>query len=178
MFGLFFGTLCLLALIATLRRRRFAHLVFAHGPGFGYGGPFGWGGFGHGHGYGAGHGFGHGPRRGRHARRFLVEWLDTTPGQEKVIAQAIHNVTAGMDGAYDELAAARKEVAAALGGDVFDEAALRAGLDRGLGVAQKLTTELSQVLPEVHSVLDGEQRKRLAELIAEGRRGFRRRDWF
>jgi hypothetical protein len=29
----------------------------------------------------------------------------------------------------------------------------------------------------VHSALDGEQRKRLAELIAEGRRGFRARDW-
>jgi uncharacterized membrane protein len=183
MFGLFFGTLCLLALIATLRRRRFARFAFAHGYGHGFGGPFAWGNpfaWGTwGHGYGGGPGFGmHGPRRGRHARRFLLEWLDTTPGQEKVIAQALRNVGSGMDGAYDELVAARKELATAIGGDLFDEAALRAALDRALGVVQKLATELTQVLPEVHSALDGEQRKRLAELVVEGRRGFRPRQWF
>jgi uncharacterized membrane protein len=104
--------------------------------------------------------------------------LDTTPGQEKVIAQAADNVLDAMDGAGDELQAARKDLAAAIGGDVLDEAALRAALDRALAVAQKATTELTQVLPAVHAALDGQQRKRLAELIAEGRRGLRARHWF
>jgi hypothetical protein len=179
MFGLFIGTLCLLALIATVRRRRFAYLAFGHRYGFAYGGPFAsrWPGYGYGRGHGHGYGHGGGFRRGGHARRFVFEWLDTTPGQEKVIAQAAENVRSGMDGSFDELATARKELAIALGGDVLDESALRAALDRAIGVAQKLATELTQVLPSVHSALDGEQRKRLAELIAEGRRGFRARDW-
>ena len=175
MFGLFFGTLCLLALIATLRRRRFAHFAFAHGYGYGHG-PFGW--RGHGHGHGDGYGGGYGPGRAHRARRFLFEVLDTTPGQEKVIKQAADNVLDAMDGAGDELQAARKDLAAAIGGDVLDEAALRAALDRALAVAQKATTELTQVLPAVHGALDGQQRKRLAELIAEGRRGLRARHWF
>jgi hypothetical protein len=184
MLGLFFGTLCLLALVATLRRRRFARFAFAQGfHGYGHG-PFGWRGHGHGHGYGYDHGHGHGgygmrgSGRGHRARRFLFELLDTTPGQEKVITQAADNVLAGMDGAGDELQAARKDLAAAIGGDVLDEAALRAAFDRGLAVAQKLATELTQVLPAVHGALDGEQRKRLAEAIAEGRRGLRARQWF
>lgn len=175
MLGLFFGTLCLIALIATLRRRRFAHYAFAHRYGYGHG-PFGW--HGHGHGYGHGYGGRYAPGRGHRARRLLFEVLDTTPGQEKVIAQAADNVLDAMDGAGDELQAARKELAAAIGGDVLDEAALRAALDRALGVAQKATTELTQVLPAVHAALDGQQRKRLAELIAEGRRGLRARHWF
>jgi Spy/CpxP family protein refolding chaperone len=183
MLGLFFGTLCLVALIATLRRRRFAHYAFAHGYGHGFGhGPFGWGWRGHGGpGYGGyghhGH-HGHGPGRAHWARRFVFEVLDTTPGQEKVIMQAVDNVLTGMDGTGDELDAARKELAAAIGGDVLDEAALRAALDRALAVVQKAATELTQVVPAVHGALDGEQRKRLAELIAEGRRGFRARRWF
>lgn len=176
MFGLFFGTLCLLGLIAMMRRRHFAHYAFAHGLGYGHG-PFGW--RGHGHGYGYGHGYGgHGPGRAHRARRFLFEVLDTTPGQEKVIKQAADNVLDAMDGAGDELQAARKDLAAALGGDVLDEAALRAAIDRALAVVQKAATELTQVLPAVHGALDGQQRKRLAELIAEGRRGLRARHWF
>jgi hypothetical protein len=178
MFGLFFGTLCLIALFATLRRRRLWGHAFAHGWS-GYGpGPFAWGG--HGPGYGHGHhGYGgHGPGRGRRARRFVFEVLDTTPGQEKVIMQAADNVLDAMDGAGDELLAARKDLAAAIGGDVLDEAALRAAFDRALAVAQKAATELTQVLPAVHGALDGQQRKRLAELIVEGRRGLRARHWF
>jgi Spy/CpxP family protein refolding chaperone len=179
MLGLFFGTLCLIALIATVRRRRFAHYAFARGFGYGHG-PFGWHGHGYGHGHGHGHGYGggYGPGRGHRARRFVFEMLDTTPGQEKVIVQAADNVLDAMDGAGDELQAARKELAAAIGGDVLDEAALRAALDRALAVAQKAATELTQVLPSVHAALDGQQRKRLAELIAEGRRGLRARHWF
>lgn len=174
MFGLIVGTLCLIALIATLRRRRYGRFALGHAYGYG---PMAFGpGF-------MGHGFGlHGPRgygyggyghRGGRGPRFLFELLDTTPGQEKVIAEARDGLRARMKGSREELLAARKDLAAAVGGDLFDAATLEAALGRGLAVAQKATHELAQVLPAVLAALDGEQRKRLAELIAEGR-GWRR----
>jgi hypothetical protein len=182
MFGFIIGTLCLIALIGTLRRRRYAHFMFAHGHPFGWAGMHGdygyaayappprWGGRGYGH-YGYGH---HG--RGHHFGRALLEHLDTTPGQEKAIQQAVNAVREHLSGTRDELKAVRKDLAAALGGDVLDPAALDTALGRGEAVVQSVARELATALASVHAALDGEQRKRLAELIAEGpdRRGFGR----
>jgi hypothetical protein len=91
MFGFIIGTLCLIALIRTLYFRRHRNLMFA------YGGPFS-NGFGYGPGYGYGPGFGRGHWRGRRwggygggfgFGRALFAQLDTTPGQEKAIAEAV-----------------------------------------------------------------------------------------
>jgi hypothetical protein len=187
MFGFIIGTLCLIALFGTLRRNRYRHLMFAYGSPYGFGaGPF----F-HGHGYGPGHGFGGGGRwggygggrrghgRGPGMGRALFAHLDTTPGQEKAIAQAVGTLCERMDGTRDELKATRKQIAAALGGDVLDAAALEAALGRGQAVAQALAHEVSQLLTEVHAALDGEQRKQLAELISDGPpwHGFAHRVW-
>jgi uncharacterized membrane protein len=68
---------------------------------------------------------------------------------------------------------ARKELAAAVGRDVIDGAALDAAVARHKAVLEKLGPELTQTLISVHEVLDGAQRKQLAELIAEGHRGLR-----
>jgi Spy/CpxP family protein refolding chaperone len=182
MFGFIIGTLCLIALFGTLRRRRYAHFMFAHGHPFGwagmhgdygyaaYGPPPRWGGRGYGHGYG------HHRGGGRHIGRALLEHLDTTPGQEKAIQQAVSVVREHLSGTHDELKAARKDLAAALGGDVLDPAALGAALGRGEVAAQSVARELATALASVHAALDGEQRKRLAELIADGPswRGFGR----
>ena len=92
MFGLIVGTVCLLALFATLRRRHYFRFVDYYG--------YHWG---HHHGRGRGtarhHGHGHGllasPWVGRVGRRrgnvlhFLFAELDTTPGQEKAIMLAL-----------------------------------------------------------------------------------------
>ena len=181
MFGFIIGTLCLFALIGTLRRHRYRHLMFAYGAPYGFaGGPF----F-HDHaqedfGYGRGRRWGgYGRGRARGVGRALFAHLDTTPGQEKAIAQAVGALRDHMDGTRDELQAARKQIAAALGGDVLDAAALEAALTRGQAVAQTLAREVSQLLSEVHAALDGEQRKQLAELIADGPpwHGFGRGRW-
>jgi Spy/CpxP family protein refolding chaperone len=167
MLGLVLGTLCLIALIATLRRRHH-RLLFAHGHTGGHGhwrGPYA--GFGYGQpwlGYGRGS---RGGRRGGFARAFF-ERLDTTPGQEKAIGQALDTVREQMRGARDELSAARKSLATAIGGDVIDGAALDAALGQQKSLVDKLGQSVTQALLSVHEALDGEQRKRLAELIAQG----------
>jgi Spy/CpxP family protein refolding chaperone len=168
MLGLVLGTLCLIALIATLRRRHHHRFMFAHGhvgrrsywhdplADHGHGPPW--------------LGYGHGPRGGRHGwfARAFFERLDTTPGQEKTIGQALDTVREQMRGARDELRAARKTLATAVGGDVIDGAALDAALGQQKSLVDKLGQSVTQALLSVHEALDGDQRKQLAELIANG----------
>jgi Spy/CpxP family protein refolding chaperone len=187
MIGFIVGTLCLFGLIRLLAFRRYRHLMH-HGYGYG---PFAFAGapFARGHaGYGYGPAFGRGhwsPRRfggyaaGAGFGRTVFAQLDTTPGQEKAIAQAVDALREHMKGSRDELRAARKGVAAAIGGDVLDEAALEAALARAQAVSQAFARALSRVLADVHTALDVEQRARLSELIADDAnwRGFAPRHW-
>ena len=159
MFGVFFGTLCLVGLFATLKHRR---------HGYAFGGPFGLGRHSH---------YGHPPWAERFARerrrwwlRGLFERLDTTPGQEKVIMKGIDAVTDQMETGRRELRDVRRQVAQALGGDVLDEAVLSTALERVEDLMAKSKLELTHALTEIHAALDGEQRRELAELIAEGPR--------
>ncbi|MFI5307548.1 MAG: Spy/CpxP family protein refolding chaperone [Polyangiales bacterium] len=166
MLGLLVGTLCLIALIATLRRRRYHRFAYAgphwHGPGF-------WAAHSPAIRYGARFG-----RPGRGAfLRVLFAHLDTTHGQEKALAQIAERVRERLAGTREELVTARKELAAVVGGDVIDGAALDAAVGRHKAVLEKLGPELTQTLISVHEVLDGAQRKQLAELIAEGPRALR-----
>jgi Spy/CpxP family protein refolding chaperone len=162
MLGLILGTLCLIALIATLRRRRYGH--FMH---YGYA-PF-WGGPFHG---APDYGFGH-----RHGRRFrgrrrllygLFRRLDTTPGQEKAIVALMEGMRERLGEARGELAATRRELAAALGGEVLDSAAFEAAFRRGNELFGRLSREVQAALLGIHEALDPEQRRQLAELLADG----------
>jgi len=160
MFGVFFGIVCLVGLFATLRHGRY---------GYAFGGPFGFRRHGH---------YGHPPWAARFARekrrwflRNLFERLDTTPGQEKVIMKGIDAISDQMETGRRELRDVRRQVAQALGGDVLDEAVLGSALERVEDLMAKTKLELTQALMEVHAALDGEQRRELAELIAEGPRG-------
>jgi hypothetical protein len=153
MFGLFIGTVCLIALFATLRRGRYQRY-----GGLGY------------HAHWRGYGHHHGRRGGRRmATRWLFEELDTTPGQEKAILKSIDNLRENLSGSRGELDLARKEVAEAIGGDVLEEPVLNAALNRVDGLIAKARAEVFIVLSETHAALDGNQRKALAELIAEFR---------
>ena len=161
MLGLILGTLCLIALIATVRRRRYARFM-----GYGYA-PF-WGGPYDGPGYGFGH---------RHARHFrgrrgllygLFRRLDTTPGQEKAIVEQMDGLRERLSEARGELIAARRELAAVLGGEVLDAAALDAAFRRGNELFGKFGRDVQAALTGVHEALDLEQRRQLAELLADG----------
>ena len=160
MFGVIFGTICLVALFATVRHRHY---------GYALGAPFGFRRHGH---------YGHPPWAVRFARerrrwflRSLFERLDTTPGQEKVIMKGIDALSMQMETGRRELRQVRRQVAQAVGSEVLDEAVLGAALERVEDLMAKTKLELTQALTEVHAALDGEQRRQLSELIAEGPHG-------
>lgn len=150
MLGFILGTLCLIALIVTLRRGPRWH----HGHGFGHGR---WG-----HHYGGYYG------SRRNWLRGLFLRLDTTPGQEKAIVAALEGVRERGRELRGELGSARKRVAQALGGEVLDREALAAAFSERTGAVDSLREELTRALDAVHAALDPKQRTTLAELIADG----------
>lgn len=168
MIGFVIGTVCLVMLVATVRRRHAYH-AFAHA---GSGGPCGPGPMGPG-----AHG-GFGPRwafgGGRHAMlRALFVRLETTPGQEKAIVAEAHTLGDAVREGKKALRESREDVARAVGGDVFDEAALAAAYAKHDAAMTGIREAASAALAKVHEVLDAEQRKRLAEML--GHEHFSRR---
>lgn len=162
MFGFFIGTVCLVLLFAHLRRR---HYYAAYGP-WGFGDHDSHHGFGRGFWHGGHHGFRGGMRR-HLARRVLVH-LDTTPGQEKAIRNAVETLRNNLMDGRSELSAVRRDVAQAFGGDVFDEQALNAAITKQEAFVTRARGEIITAMREVHEALDGRQRRQLAEWIASG----------
>lgn len=163
MFGLIFGTICLVLLIHNMRWRYAGY------------GPWGYGfhRFGHWHGP---------PWRGRFRRgvaRHLMARLDTTPGQEKAIRQALETLRYNLIDARDEVRAVGRDLAQALGGDELDEQALSAALNKQEAFVTRARDEVVHAVRTVHQTLDGRQRKQLAEWIADGmsHRSMRGYDW-
>src|SRR5690242_3405569 len=102
MFGFFIGSACIAGLAMMAARRRH---------------------------HGFGHGFGHRHGRGGFRRRFLygiLDRLDTTPGQEKVILAALDDFRDGAREARRGMDDIRKDVAEAFRAETFDEASLAA----------------------------------------------------
>jgi Spy/CpxP family protein refolding chaperone len=158
MFGVFFGTVCLVLLIVNLRRHRYA----------GYG--WGWG-----HGDGSYYGYRHGPRWSgwgrspkRRAFQHLLERLDTTPGQEKVLRRTVETVRESLDDVGDDLKAARRALAQAIAGEELDQAALTSAIEKQEAIVNRVRVGLVEAVKTVHETLDGRQRRALAEWIAEG----------
>jgi uncharacterized membrane protein len=105
--------------------------------------------------------------------RFLFQRLETTPGQEKVIQQAIDEVREAARNARGEWKASRDDVARAVGGELFDETVMGntfARQDESIANVRKAVTG---ALAKVHEALDERQRKILADLIGEGPAAFR-----
>jgi hypothetical protein len=125
MFGLIIGTLCLFALIATLRGRHHGYFVPFGYRRYGHHGPYAHGYYPRGDYAGA---RGYRGSRGRFAARWLFEQLDTTPGQEKAILKSFETLQEHLASGRSELGAAKKELAEALGGDVLDQSALTGAL--------------------------------------------------
>jgi len=152
MFGFLFGTACLLGLTATLARSRHERHPCSGGQ--------------------RGRGFRIG--RGRFVLNRLLDRLDTTPGQEKVIREAVDTVMDDVHEARGEFRATRVDVAQAIRGEVLDRGAIDGVFDRHDRVIERVRQNALDSFGKVHETLDERQRQILAELIEAGpfARGF------
>jgi Spy/CpxP family protein refolding chaperone len=138
MFGFLVGTLSLFGLIRVARWGR-------HGRG-------GW--------------RGGGPRRWMMRR--LFERLDTTPGQEKVVIEAVDSTQRAAWQAREELFRARGEYARALRGETFDGEAVNAAFEKQQAAVDEVKKALKQGMQSVHEALNPQQRAELADLSEYG----------
>jgi uncharacterized membrane protein len=172
------GCIVLSAFLAILAVKFIAHrrgCAAGAGP-WGWGRP-GWGGH-HGHGHhGPWHGFGPGPSGGRWGGRGRWMWaalyrLDLSPAQEKVVRAEIETLTRKAKSLRDEAKQSRADMARAIRGEEFEEDALATMFIRHDDRLHDLRQDLGGALGRIHSVLDPEQRERLADLIDKGSHGW------
>jgi hypothetical protein len=162
MLGILVGAACLYALVRTLRGGTWA---YAHGPWMGRGWGGGWR-------HGEQRGW-HGERHRGHSRgmlRWLFERMDTSPGQEKVLASAADALRATVDGWRDDLAQMRTDVARSIRSESFDGSALDEAFARVDIRISTLRDTLRTQAARVHEALEPRQRAELAELLASGPR--------
>jgi uncharacterized membrane protein len=155
MFGFVVGAVAGVLLLRVYQRGGFGRFGFARGcggRGFGrhghHGGPGGW--------------------RGRWMTRWLFQRLGTSPGQEKVILEAVDDVTAEGDKLRDEFRKGRSDLARAVRGPTFDEGAVKEAQARQDDLLKSLREKLSTQLAQVFEALDERQRRELAEVIEYG----------
>ncbi len=155
MWGFLVGAACLYGLARTMHGGRWAH---AHGPwGRMRHGPWrddGWSGSGH--------------RGARGPLRWLFERMDTSPGQEKVIADAADALRGTMRGWHDDADRMRSDVARSIRGETFDAAALEEAFARAEARLGSVRETLRGQAARVHEALDARQRAELADLLASG----------
>jgi Arc/MetJ-type ribon-helix-helix transcriptional regulator len=149
MFGFFIGTACLIGLVGVARRGH-------HRRHFGYGGwRHGRGGFGV-----------------RFLLRRVLERLDTTPGQEKVIREAVHQLEEDTVDLRSEMRGTRAALAQALRGPDLDKESIDRVFARHDDVIEKLRASLLETAEKVHVTLDERQRRQLADMIESGPYGY------
>ena len=167
MIGFLIGTACLIGLVKVVRAGRCAS---GGGCGSGWHGR-GWGRHGH-HGRWGGGGEGGWARggwdRGGWALRGLFERLDTTPGQEKVIKQAVDEVFAATSQGRGELEQTRRDIASALRSGVVDETAMGELFARHDEKLREIRKAFVGAIAKVNDALDEDQRKKLADLLERG----------
>jgi Spy/CpxP family protein refolding chaperone len=180
MLGFIIGTACLIGLVKVLRRGR-----------HGYGGGCGGGGCGGGRfrgGYRDHEGGGHrdhegGSRRGGWGGwgggpgfflRSIIEQLDATPEQEKVILAAFREVRDEAVKHREEARRSRSDLAKAMRSPGFDEVLLGDLFARHDTAIEAMRRAVMGALAKVHVVLDEKQRDHLADLIENGPGFFRR----
>ena len=146
MFGFLFGAACLLGLTATFAKDR-------HDGRHCFGGH-------------RGRGFRSG--RGRFVLNRVLDRLDTTPGQEKVVREALDTLLEDVREARSELYATRAEVAQAVRGETLDRGAIDGVFERHDSVIDRVRQNALDSFGKVHETLDERQRKILAELIEAG----------
>lgn len=112
--------------------------------------------------------------RGGGARRWvtrrLFEELDTTPGQEKVLQQAMSDLEAKAWAVRDAFDKSRRDVAQAMRSEAFDADAFGSAQSNQRAALEALEAQVKDSLRAVHEALGPEQRQRLAQLIELGPR--------
>lgn len=175
MLGFIIGTACLIGLIKVLRRGRRGH-------GYGYGGGCGGGG-GRFRGHRDHEGGGYSERGGWGGRwgggpgfflRAIIEQIDATPEQERVIAAAFREVRDEAAKNRQEMRRGREDIAKAMRSPGFDEVLLGELFARQDTVIEAMRRAVTGALAKVHVVLDEKQRGTLADLIENGPGFFRR----
>lgn len=110
-----------------------------------------------------------GPRRfGRPGLYWALRRLDTSPGQERVIRNALDELLERGRAFRDQGRAAREELAQLLGGSKLEGPALEAWLDRRAQEARAVFPEIAGELTKIHEVLDDRQRRELSRLVTRG----------
>jgi hypothetical protein len=135
-----------------------------HGGGWGGHHHRGWGHHGH-EGHGGGWGAGRG---GDFWLRGISQRLDATPGQEKVIRQAVEDLKAAAQKGKGELEATRRDVANAVRSGAVDEVQLGELFARHDEKLRELRLTFVGSLAKVNEALDEDQRKKLADLLEGG----------
>jgi Spy/CpxP family protein refolding chaperone len=162
MIGFILGTACLIGLIAIWTRHRHGYYAFAEGR-HGY----------HRHRAGDERGFGwRGRGRGGMALYRLFDRLDTTPGQEKAIKNALEEAREQLAMVRQPLEELRSDLGEAMQQDAFDRAQVEALFTRGEGRLKEARASVIEALERVHAALEPEQRKQLGKLVGRwGARG-------
>lgn len=103
---------------------------------------------------------------GRHGLYFLFRRLKTTPGQEKVLREALAKLRDAGRGAVRETNEARPELAEMFRQEAFDEPGAKTWFASRQKTIEELKPSIIESLREVHSVLDPEQRAILSDALA------------
>lgn len=114
------------------------------------------------------HGYGGFSGRRNWVLRRLFQQLDTTPGQEKVIANAVENAQRVMWQTRSQFFSSRSSFAAAMRGEAFDSAAVNAAFDAQQASLDEVKKALKEGMQAIHEALNPEQRARLADLVEFG----------
>lgn len=114
-----------------------------------------------------GHGHGHG-RWNRGPLWMLLDRLDTTPGQEKLIREELDGIIDQLHDLKRSWWRAGDELGQVLGQDTVDEATIDQALAKNSAQLDEVRKHTARALARIHEALDPQQRKRLARILSAG----------
>ena len=97
--------------------------------------------------------------------RFAFERLDTTPGQEKVIRQALREVREAAHGLRDDVHGLGRDVLGSFRDPVFDPELVSERLHGGDERLEELRRSVVGALAQIHEALDPDQRDKLSRWL-------------
>lgn len=123
------------------------------------------------HGHGRCHRGGCGPGHGRWRRGplwRLLDRLDTTPGQEKVIREEVEQVIDQVHDLKRSWWRAGDDLAQVMSSEAADEAAIDEALAKNSAQLDAVRKQVARALARIHETLDPQQRRRLARILSSG----------